>query len=106
MKENKLKTEMKFCPRCGSTNIYYGSGLPQIWSIWECRNCGYRGPLIVEDGDLALRLREDWEKEQGSGGGSSSEKGGQDSTADSSEYEGGSDKEDLDEAEPGEDPGF
>ena len=30
---------VKFCPRCGSDNIEWV--LPQTWSKWECRNCGY-----------------------------------------------------------------
>jgi len=53
---------MKFCPKCGSTNIFWGSGLPQLWSIWQCRNCGYRGAFILEDGKLAKKLREDYAK--------------------------------------------
>jgi hypothetical protein len=28
--------KMKFCPKCGSTNIEWV--LPQIWSKWECRD--------------------------------------------------------------------
>jgi len=43
----------KFCPKCGSTNVFWASGLPQLWSVWECRECGYRGALIIEDGKLA-----------------------------------------------------
>jgi predicted RNA-binding Zn-ribbon protein involved in translation (DUF1610 family) len=60
-KETKTK-EQKFCPQCGSIDIYYVSGLPQIWSIWECRRCGYRGPAVVEDVELAKKVSEDWEK--------------------------------------------
>jgi NMD protein affecting ribosome stability and mRNA decay len=52
-----------FCSQCGSMDIYYASGLPQMWSIWECRRCGYRGPVVVEDGELGKKLREEWEKE-------------------------------------------
>jgi len=61
------KREVKFCPQCGSTDIYYASGLPQIWSIWECRRCGYRGPVVVEDGELGKKLSEDWEREHPQG---------------------------------------
>ncbi|HUV98000.1 MAG TPA: hypothetical protein VMW14_00675 [Candidatus Paceibacterota bacterium] len=52
----------KFCPRCGSTEIQWASGLPQLWSIWECRRCGYRGAFIVEDGKLAEKVRERFSK--------------------------------------------
>jgi len=65
--EAKPKTKakrhgVKFCPRCGSTNVFWASGLPQLWSVWECRDCGYRGPLILEDGKLAAKLREEYLK--------------------------------------------
>jgi predicted RNA-binding Zn-ribbon protein involved in translation (DUF1610 family) len=52
----------KFCPKCGSTDIYWARGLAQLWSIWECRNCGYYGAFIVEDGKLSQKLREDYAK--------------------------------------------
>ena len=55
---NKEKKRVKFCPKCGSTDIQWASGLPQLWSIWECRDCGYRGAFIVEDGRLAEKIRE------------------------------------------------
>jgi predicted RNA-binding Zn-ribbon protein involved in translation (DUF1610 family) len=51
-----------FCPRCGSNNIFWASGLPHLWSIWECRNCGYRGTFVVRDGKLAEKVREDYAK--------------------------------------------
>jgi len=54
--------EVKFCPKCGSTNVFYASGLPQLWSIWDCRNCGYRGALILEDSALAAKLRKERKK--------------------------------------------
>ncbi|MCK4477657.1 hypothetical protein KAU88_03915 [Candidatus Bathyarchaeota archaeon] len=54
----KEKKRVKFCPKCGSTDIQWASGLPQLWSIWECRDCGYRGAFIVEDGRLAEKIRE------------------------------------------------
>jgi predicted RNA-binding Zn-ribbon protein involved in translation (DUF1610 family) len=56
------KQSVKFCPKCGSTNVFWASGLPQLWSIWECRNCGYRGSLILEDGKLAEKLRRNYFK--------------------------------------------
>jgi predicted RNA-binding Zn-ribbon protein involved in translation (DUF1610 family) len=57
-KRKARKRGVKFCPKCGSTDIFWASGLPQLWSIWECRSCGYRGALIIEDGKLAEKLRE------------------------------------------------
>ncbi|MCP8310349.1 MAG: hypothetical protein L6N94_02485 [Candidatus Methylarchaceae archaeon HK01M] len=58
----KDKRVMKFCPRCGSTDIFWASGLPHLWGLWECRECGYRGPFIIEDGKLARKIREDYLK--------------------------------------------
>lgn len=52
-RSKKRTPRFKFCPKCGSTNIFWASGLAQLWSIWECRNCGYRGAFIVEDGEMA-----------------------------------------------------
>ncbi len=54
--------EPKFCPKCGSIDVFYASGLPQLWSVWDCRHCGYRGALILEDGKMAAKLRKEWEK--------------------------------------------
>ncbi len=54
--------EPKFCPKCGSIDVFYVSGLPQLWSVWDCRLCGYRGALILEDGKMAAKLRQEWEK--------------------------------------------
>jgi len=51
---------MKFCPRCGSPDVEWV--LPQDWSKWECRRCGYIGPLIIEDGIVAKEIRKDYEK--------------------------------------------
>ena len=62
----KEKEERKaiFCPRCGSKNIFWASGLPQLWSIWECRECGYRGAFIIEDSRLAEKIRSEYFKEK------------------------------------------
>ena len=54
--------KMKFCPKCGSTNIEWV--LPQIWSKWECSDCGYIGPLIIEDGKMAEEIRKEYLKKQ------------------------------------------
>ena len=51
---------MKFCPRCGSTDVEWI--LPQDWSKWECKKCGYIGPFIIEDGKIAEKIKEDYEK--------------------------------------------
>jgi predicted RNA-binding Zn-ribbon protein involved in translation (DUF1610 family) len=59
-KRNAAKRRVKFCPKCGSTNVFWASGLPQLWSIWECRKCGYRGAFIIEDGKLAEKLKEEY----------------------------------------------
>jgi len=56
------KRGVKFCPRCGSANIFWARGLPQLWSIWECRNCGYHGAFIVEDGEMATKIQEEYTK--------------------------------------------
>lgn len=59
-KHKTRKRTTKFCPRCGSSNVFWASSLPQLWSVWDCRNCGYRGALILEDSRLAEKLRKDY----------------------------------------------
>lgn len=44
--------------------MFFASGLPQLWSLWDCRDCGYRGALILEDGKLAEKLRKEWNKKK------------------------------------------
>ncbi len=51
---------MKFCPRCGSKNMNY---MPWLGEIYTCRDCGYRGALIVEDGEIAEGIRKKFEVE-------------------------------------------
>jgi predicted RNA-binding Zn-ribbon protein involved in translation (DUF1610 family) len=68
-REGKIDTKhvmehTKFCPKCGSPEVFWASGLPQLWSTWECRNCGYRGALIIENIEIAMKLREDFTKEK------------------------------------------
>jgi transcription factor S len=58
-KQKKVFSE-KFCPRCGSTEVYWAQGMPQLWSMYDCRNCGYHGVFILEDGNIAEKLQEDW----------------------------------------------
>jgi len=50
---------MKFCPRCGSHEMIHavlGTTLP----VYKCKICGYRGSIIVEDGLLSEKLREEY----------------------------------------------
>ncbi|MFX1514150.1 MAG: hypothetical protein ACFFCQ_16355, partial [Promethearchaeota archaeon] len=47
-----------FCPQCGSSDISFR--LPQLYSIYRCKNCGYQGSIIVEDGILARKIRSDY----------------------------------------------
>jgi ribosomal protein S27AE len=54
--------KLKFCPKCGSASIYWASGLPQLWSIWQCGDCGYRGAFVIEDSELAAKIRETYLK--------------------------------------------
>jgi len=58
----QVLSRTKYCPTCGSTKIFWASGLPQLWSIWECRECGYKGALVLEDGKIAAKLRKEREK--------------------------------------------
>jgi hypothetical protein len=52
--------QMKFCPKCGSSNIEWT--LPQTWSKWECRVCGYIGAFIIEDGAIAEEIKKEYLK--------------------------------------------
>ena len=38
---------MKVCPKCGSNKVNWI--IPQNWSVWECRDCNYTGPIIEID---------------------------------------------------------
>ncbi len=51
---------MKFCPKCGSTNV--GWVLPYDRQKYECKDCGYVGALIVEDGKMAEGVRKEYLK--------------------------------------------
>jgi predicted RNA-binding Zn-ribbon protein involved in translation (DUF1610 family) len=63
-RKKKKHVSVKFCPKCGSTDIFWAQGMPQFWSLWDCRDCGYQGPVILEDGNLAGKLQEEWKKSQ------------------------------------------
>jgi len=59
----KQVPKVRYCPRCGSSRLKWASGLPQLWSVYDCQGCGYRGSLIIEDGKLARKIRKQWLKE-------------------------------------------
>ncbi|MDI6644489.1 MAG: hypothetical protein QME14_05460 [Methanobacteriaceae archaeon] len=50
----------KYCPNCGSPNIKWV--IPQMWSVWECNECGYTGPIVIEDEELAEEIRKNYLK--------------------------------------------
>jgi DNA-directed RNA polymerase subunit M len=56
------KRGVKLCPRCGSAEIFWARGLAQLWSVWECKNCGYYGAFIIEDGKISKKLQEVYAK--------------------------------------------
>ena len=56
------KQTKRFCPRCGSTEIRWV--LPQDWSKWECPVCGYIGPLVIEDGEIAEQIKKEYLQNQ------------------------------------------
>lgn len=54
-----------YCPRCGSQRVQYFLGFTGV-SIYVCKGCGYRGPVVIEDGKLAEDIRKKWiEKKSG-----------------------------------------
>lgn len=55
----------KFCPECGSHEIDWV--IPQTWSKWQCKTCGYIGPLVIEDGEMAEQIRKDYEAKRSKG---------------------------------------
>lgn len=50
----------KICPRCGSDRVEWV--VPQMWSRWICYDCGYQGPVIEGDENLAKEIRDDFIK--------------------------------------------
>ncbi len=60
-KREALVKRLKYCPKCGSSNItvvvFYRP------SIWKCLNCGYEGAIVLENGSIAAKLRENSEAE-------------------------------------------
>ncbi|MEM1689233.1 MAG: hypothetical protein QXU01_01245 [Candidatus Hadarchaeales archaeon] len=53
-----------YCPRCGSDKLRWASGLPQLWSLYECLECGYRGALVVTNGEIAEKIKKEFRIEQ------------------------------------------
>lgn len=35
-----------------------------MWSVYECKECGYRGPLVVKDGKMVKKIRKRWVREK------------------------------------------
>lgn len=58
--EEQMTRRIKYCPKCGSSNI--NSLVFYRPSMWKCLNCGYEGALIVEDGTLAQKIQEKYQK--------------------------------------------
>ena len=54
-REEKLSRMVKFCPKCGSSNVNFLAFYRP--SIWKCLDCGYEGAFMLEDSDLADRIR-------------------------------------------------
>jgi len=55
-RREKALATVKFCPKCGSSNInVLGFYRP---STWKCPDCGYEGAFILEDSNLAEKVRE------------------------------------------------
>lgn len=51
---------LKICPRCGSTDVKWI--IPQNWSMWECMVCGYIGPIIEGNIEMAEEIHENYEE--------------------------------------------
>ncbi|MFQ6051194.1 MAG: hypothetical protein ACE5K4_05830 [Candidatus Hydrothermarchaeota archaeon] len=52
-----------FCIKCGSGRLIFGV-LGTTAQIYECKDCGYRGPIIIENGELAEELRKIYEEKK------------------------------------------
>ena len=50
---------MKICPRCGSESLEYQ---PWLGEIYQCKDCGYRGSFIIEDGKLSKEIRKEFKR--------------------------------------------
>lgn len=52
-----------YCPKCGSPRLYYFLGF-KAGQIYVCKDCGYHGALVVEDGNIAEEIRGKWIEEK------------------------------------------
>ena len=62
-KQEEVVGRMKFCPKCGSTNLNFLIFFRP--SIWKCLDCGYEGALIVQDGKIAEKYGNATEERKG-----------------------------------------
>ena len=60
--QEKILGRMKFCAKCGSTNINFLIFFRP--SMWKCLDCGYEGALIVEDGKVAEKIRKRYQRKK------------------------------------------
>ena len=44
----KKPKSRKRCPKCGSVDVTLYMGA-KLGILYQCKNCGYRGPLVVEE---------------------------------------------------------
>jgi ribosomal protein L37AE/L43A len=59
-KREATSARRAFCPKCGSANLNFSAFYRP--SIWKCLDCGYEGPLIIEDSNLAEKIQESFRK--------------------------------------------
>ncbi len=55
--QEKLLEKLKFCPKCGSTNINFLAFYRP--STWKCLDCGYEGAFILEGGEPVRKAEAD-----------------------------------------------
>lgn len=48
----------KICPRCRSKRVKWI--IPQNWSMWQCFDCDYTGPIIEGDDELIAEIHESY----------------------------------------------
>jgi predicted RNA-binding Zn-ribbon protein involved in translation (DUF1610 family) len=49
-RQSSADLRVEACPRCGSLNIQLSSTL-DVWLMpkqYVCRDCGYKGPIVLE----------------------------------------------------------
>lgn len=61
--ESKKPRGRLYCPRCGSSNLFYYLG-SYVGQIYECKECGYRGSFVIEDSSIGVEIRKKWIKER------------------------------------------